>query len=353
MRLGRTAAAMLGVLMGVACLTPASFAEEPCDSAVTTVWNAVSDACGCDVASGDKWRRDRADYVNCVREFAITSVARGTLPASCRASLLRAARNSTCSRPREAVPCCRTGWTGATQCKIVNDPSKCESTGSRRAEFGTTELCLDACADASPPACSGNAQCSDGNPCTIDICNAESGCSHLDDPSCNPQPTPTPGPTPPPGGTECSGTGSVTWGLSQQEQTLLQLINQYRLSRGKPGLARCRSLDRAAQDHANDMRDRNYFAHKSKDGTEFWERACEAGFLSGCGSLPQTWMGEIIAGNAPDAAAAMWQWENSAGHAAIMADSAYAALGIGHSCGGAMLSYWVVDFAGRTEASCN
>lgn len=314
MGLGRTAAAMLGMLMVVACSPSVSFADEACEGAVTAVWNDVTAACGCDVATSEKWKRDRNEYLSCVRGFALTAVATGALPASCRSSLLHAARNSTCSRPREAVPCCRTGWTGATQCKIVNDPSKCSSTTSRRAEFGTTELCLDAC---------------------------------------NPQPTPTPTPTPTPGGSECSGTGTVTHGLSQQEQTLLQLINQYRISRGKPGLAGCRSLHRAAQDHANDMRDRGYFAHKSKDGTEFWERACEAGFLSGCGSLPQTWMGEIIAGYAADAAGAMWQWENSPGHADIMKDTAYVVLGIGHSCGGEMANYWVVDFAARTEASCN
>lgn len=312
------------------------------DADVKAAWVALENECPCEVGQGPDWRKERSAFLACARSFAKDAAARGDIRRECRRDLLKAAKRSTCSRPETAVTCCKTTPRGSKSCSIYTRAEKCAPNSLRFAEVGETATCLDACDNLAGPACLTDAECQDGDPCTIDTCDPTNGCSNTPDPSC--------GSGGGSGGTSCSGTGSSTHGLSSQEQLLAQLINDYR--KGSK-LATCTSLNRAAQDHANDMRDRKYFSHTSKDGSRFWERACDAGYQQGCG--PTTWMGEIIARTPWDSTApyVFNLWKNSPGHDAQMTKESFAVMGIGYACGGALGDYWVVDFAAHDEPSCH
>ena len=316
------------------------------DAAVATVWEELSDACPCSDARSDKWKTERNSYLRCARNFVQTSVARGSLRKPCKKDVLKGARDSVCARPASSVTCCLTGKVG-TACEVVPDASDCRHQYDkwRFAELGSSETCMDACDQVEGPECLAHSDCDDGNPCTWDTCDLLNGCWNVDNGSCSPQPTP--GGT---GGTSCSGKGSATHGYSAKEIELKNLINDYRRSKGKGELRLCTSLSVAAQDHANDQRDRNYYSHTGANGSTFYERMCDAGFQPGCG--PATYVGEIIMRGVTTPAAAMQAWMGSPGHDAHLRTGGYVVMGIGHSCGGPK-DYWVVEFSSRNDSSCN
>ena len=320
------------------------------DAALDAAWADLNESCPCGVAKATKWRKERSTFVKCARNFAKQAVKDGSIRQECKNDLVRAAKKSTCARKKETVPCCKTSKNGTESCSIVSKASKCKPNKRRYAEVGLTDSCIDACEDLPGPACLTDAECADDNPCTGDICHAQNGCMNILDPFCEPDTGSGGGGGGGggSGGTSCSGKGSSTHGLSAEEQELVRLINNYRKKKGK--ISACDSLNKAAQDHANDMRDRKYYSHRGKNGSEFWERACKAGYQNGC--VPSTWMGEIITGWASDAASAFQMWKNSPGHDALMKEKNYTVAGIGHACGGTYGHYWVVDFAGANEASC-
>ncbi len=314
------------------------------DAALDAAWEELSAACPCTSAKATKWRKERASFVKCARKFAASAVKSGDIRSRCRNKLVQAAKRSTCSRKKETVTCCKTSANGTKSCSVTKNAAKCKPNKQRFAEIGETDSCLDACVNLAGPACLTDNECDDGNPCTDDACDPASGCENVLDPFCEPS-----GGSGGSGGTSCTGKGSSTHGLSSDELELVQLINNYRKNKGK--ITPCNSLNKAAQDHANDMRDKNYYAHKGKNGSEFWERACKAGYKNGC--VPNTWMGEIITGWASTPQNAFQMWKGSPGHDALMKEKLYTVAGIGHACGGQLGHYWVIDFAGANEASCN
>lgn len=321
------------------------------DADIEAAWTALNDACTCGKAKNEKkWRSERQSFVKCARTFAADAVKQGDIRASCKNDLVRAAKKSTCSRKEEAVTCCKISNNGTQSCSVFNKAKNCKSTRKRYAELGTSSSCLDACDDLIGAECTTDLQCDDGLVCTGDTCKL-GRCQNILDPFCDPNDPPGDGGGGGggggDGGTSCTGKGKSTHGLSAEEKKLLDLMNNYR-KKGK--LSGCNSLHVAAQDHANDMRDKKYYAHKGKNGSEFWERACDAGYKGGCG--PSVYMGEIITGWASTAEVAFQMWKNSPGHDYLMKEKAYSVAGIGHACGGPLGHYWVVDFASSSEASC-
>ena len=79
------------------------------------------------------------------------------------------------------------------------------------------------------------------------------------------------------------GAGDTTTALDAQEQAFLTLLNNHRAANGKSPVAACKSLSRAAQGHSEDMRDNDYFSHIGLDGSNPFERACDACYSLGCG----------------------------------------------------------------------
>lgn len=334
------------------------------DAELDAAWAELELACPCGTAKATKWRKERQKFVKCARKFAGNAVKAGDIRSQCKNELVKAAKRSTCSRKKESVTCCKTSRNGTQSCTVVKNESKCKANKQQLyAQVGETASCLDACDSLEAPSCLLNTDCpDDGDPCTGAYCHPTEGCQQIVDPFCDPSGGSGNGGGGSggggnggggngggsSGGTKCSGKGSQTHGLSSEEQKLVQLINNYRKNKGK--ITACNSLNKAAQDHANDMRDKKYYAHKGKNGSEFWERACKAGYQNGC--VPSTWMGEIITGWASTAEGAFQMWKNSPGHDALMKEKQYTVAGIGHACGGPLGHYWVVDFAGANEASC-
>ena len=95
--------------------------------------------------------------------------------------------------------------------------------------------------------------------------------------------------------------------LAPAHVSLLDNVNSYRTSNGKPPLADNARLDTAAQIHADDMLAHNFFGHKGSDGSQPWDRVTRTGY---------TWSGvaENLAWNATSCADATGQWANSDGH---------------------------------------
>ncbi len=351
MRRGVRAGRVVGFMavIGLAAAVPAA-AETKCGSVggdsqdLAAGWQKIEATCGCAASQNVRWKQDFKSFALCARAVALQAVLDGDIRSKCRATLVSAAKGSTCSRPPEWATCCFTNRKDKTSCRLKKSEAQCAPSANKFAELGSTETCLDACDNVSGPSCWEDTECDDANACTIDWCERADGCHHVAIQGCVPGGGGS-------GGTSCTGNGSSTQGLSAGEQNLLQLVNNYRSSRGRSAVKNCSSLNRGAQDHANDMRNRGYFAHLGANGSEFWERACASGYTAGCG--PQTWMGEIIAASDSTASGIMNQWLNSPGHEFIMENSSYSVAGIGHACGGSLGHYWVMDFAGANESSCN
>lgn len=336
------------------------------DAEIAAAWADLGIACPCGTSKATKWRKDRQQFVKCARKFASDAVKSRAIRPQCKNDLIKAAKRSTCSRKQGTVTCCKASKNGTRSCSVLKNARKCKASKRQLwAQIGESSSCLDACDSVEAPSCILNTDCpDDGDPCTGAYCHPTEGCQQIVDPFCDPDSGSDPGGGSDDGGggnddggggssggTACSGKGSSTHGLSSREQQLVALINNYRKSKGKGKITACTSLNKAAQDHANDMRDKKYYAHKGADGSEFWERACRAGYQNGC--VPNTWMGEIITGWSSTAEGAFQMWKNSPGHDYLMRENLYTVAGIGHACGGPLGNYWVVDFAGANEASCN
>ena len=88
---------------------------------------------------------------------------------------------------------------------------------------------------------------------------------------------------------------------------VIALVNQERASAGVPSLRFDPALARAAQAHAADMVQQNYFDHTSLDGRDFTDRAAAAGYQGFA-------TGENIARGQANATEVMNSWMTSAGH---------------------------------------
>jgi hypothetical protein len=108
------------------------------DAAVAAARADIAASCGCSTATS------RADFLDCARGVALARVAQGTLPATCRSTVLRCASHSTCGRPG-AVTCCRTNAQGKTRCSVARDASRCRAPQGGSACVGAFSSCCDAC----------------------------------------------------------------------------------------------------------------------------------------------------------------------------------------------------------------
>jgi len=161
------------------------------------------------------------------------------------------------------------------------------------------------------------------------------------------------------GGTDpngCRGATGESVDLDDQEVAMLDIINQYRADNGVGPLAACRSLNRAAQGHSEDMRDRDYFEHEAVApapfGVDPWSRMCAACYDLACEPV-QTAVGENLAAGFDDAANTFEQWRTSPGHNEIMLDPDYTVAGLGRALGGGEYGvYWTNTFGGSDHASC-
>ncbi len=124
---------------------------------------------------------------------------------------------------------------------------------------------------------------------------------------------------------------------------VITLTNQERAKYGKPALAANARLAQAAQGHAEDMAQHNYFAHAGLDGHSPADRITAAGYQWNS-------YAENIADGSSTAAATVNQWINSPGHHANMLSDTVCDLGVGYAYnnGATNKYYWVQDF-GRKQ----
>lgn len=116
--------------------------------------------------------------------------------------------------------------------------------------------------------------------------------------------------------------------------SMLDGVNAYRASNGKPKLAGDPRLAAAAQAHADDMARNNFFSHTGSDGSRPSERVTRAGYAWSA-------VAENLALNSTDCAAAVTQWVNSPPHKTNMLGS-YSQAGIGMAKSGSTIYHVLV-----------
>ena len=162
------------------------------------------------------------------------------------------------------------------------------------------------------------------------------------DPSQNPapsDPTPTdpnpvdPMPLPDPDPVDApEAEGHVTacpTGSAEFVCEVLRITNEERAQQGLPPFAFDARLALAAQRHAIDMKQQDYFDHRSLDGRSFSDRANEASYTA----FPS---GENIAWGQRSPEQVMTGWMNSPGHRANILHNRHNEIGIGW-----YQNYWV------------
>ncbi len=133
--------------------------------------------------------------------------------------------------------------------------------------------------------------------------------------------------------------------------TLFTLVNEARSTTQRCGaktmppvgpVAYNDDIAQAAQDHAADMADNNYFEHVSLDGRSFADRITDAGYRGYPG-------GENIASGFPTAKDVLNGWLNSPGHCVNLMDADFVHMGLGKASRtdpgySTAVTYWVQDF---------
>lgn len=132
------------------------------------------------------------------------------------------------------------------------------------------------------------------------------------------------------------------------QSRVLELVNQARAKGQRCGrelhapaapLSVSKKLERAAQEHARDMAKRDYFDHKSPDGSEPRDRVQRTGYR---------WRltGENIAFGPESAEEVVAGWLASPGHCANIMDARFLEIGVGVAEGRKRGHvYWVQSFA--------
>ena len=154
-------------------------------------------------------------------------------------------------------------------------------------------------------------------------------------PAFGPSPTHGPSPTPPPYPATPTPTSYVSptprpsptpeTSPGEKKTQLLNLINQERQKNTISPVSFNTALNNAAQAHADDLVEKNYFSHVSPDGRDPQDFAREAGYPS--------WVGENLACGYPHPQAIFNMWMKSEGHRQNMLNPSWHSLGIGYNSG--------------------
>jgi uncharacterized protein YkwD len=111
--------------------------------------------------------------------------------------------------------------------------------------------------------------------------------------------------------------------VSAEVQSILERTNAERAAAGCPALTLDSRLSQAAQLHALDMLQNDFFSHTSSDGATVGTRVTRQGY---------TWrrVAENIAAGYSTASSTMDGWMGSSGHRANILNCAYTQLGVGY-----------------------
>lgn len=141
-----------------------------------------------------------------------------------------------------------------------------------------------------------------------------------------------------------STTSSTSSNLDSEEASFLNLINQYRQSKGLSPLALNQALISSAKWLSTDMASKNYFNHTDSLGRSAFTRMAAFGY-----PVSSSYTGENIAAGNASAASTLAQWQNSPEHNANMLDSHYTVIGIGraYNANSQYKWYWTTDFGSQ------
>lgn len=121
--------------------------------------------------------------------------------------------------------------------------------------------------------------------------------------------------------------------LDGLQDSVVKLTNVTRLASGRKPLKVSRRLTKAAQKHAQDMAENDYFSHTSQDGRTWDDRIEAVGYDEPAG--------ENIAYGQDTPTLVVKAWLASPAHRRNILDRKFKRIGIGHSDRG---DYWVQDF---------
>ena len=131
--------------------------------------------------------------------------------------------------------------------------------------------------------------------------------------------------------------GGGDYSPDAEEQAFLTLINAYRGQHGVGALALQNHLGAAADHHARDMAQKNYYEHSSLRSVEDF------------GYTRWSFLGENICAGYASASSAMDAWKNSADHNVAMLSPNYTEIGIGRAYNSSSNYgwYWTTTFGSR------
>ncbi len=135
--------------------------------------------------------------------------------------------------------------------------------------------------------------------------------------------------------------------IEPEEQTMVNLINEYRAQNGKGQLRISASLTRAAEWMSGDMAAKNYFSHTDSQGRDPFARMTAFGY-----NYP-TSRGENLAAGYDDAVRTFNQWKTSTSHNSAMLNGNYNVIGIArvYNANSTYKYYWTTDFGGYVDAT--
>jgi uncharacterized protein YkwD len=133
------------------------------------------------------------------------------------------------------------------------------------------------------------------------------------------------------------------------QQKVLEIVNIHRANAGCPALKMHTKLTTAAQRHASDMANRNFFSHTGSNGSTMVSRVDATGY-------PWMMLGENIAAGQATPRSVVNAWMNSPSHRANILNCSFREIGIGYvyqsndtypTASSPYRYYWVQDFGTR------
>jgi len=134
-----------------------------------------------------------------------------------------------------------------------------------------------------------------------------------------------------------AATAPASANIGAYEQQVVDLVNKERAAAGLPALKVNTKLAGVAEKKAEDLRDKNYFAHQSPTYGSPFDMMKQFG-------ISYTSAGENIAKGQKTPADVMNGWMNSPGHKANILNSTYTEIGVGYVTDSNGTTYWVQHF---------
>ena len=142
---------------------------------------------------------------------------------------------------------------------------------------------------------------------------------------------------------------------SEEELAFVELLNDYRASRGLDPLVISDTISQACDRHNSDMAKYGFFDHYTAASDWFAAGSTPAERMIECGYAFNTVMGENLAGGCDTAEAALEGFKNSVSHKAIILTADLKVIGVSfvYVAGSEWGYYWTTEFGGYVDSSAD